>query len=78
MDREVEREDKLNESLWMGDECLKHFRKNHLSEIEIEFWKDFIPKYLHPLEENKEKERQVSKYELTFICCHACTQNEFL
>ena len=48
-----------NNSSWMDDEDLMNGKVGLLGSEESIFWKEFIPKYLKPLESDKEHEKQV-------------------
>lgn len=45
---------------WINDEDLKNGAIDLLQNEEIEFWQEFIEKYLKPLNHDKEHQKQVS------------------
>lgn len=51
--------DPLINPLWIEDKALKG-PMTHLSENEMQFWKDMLDKYLHPIDENKEEKARIS------------------
>ncbi|XP_061164529.1 chitin synthase chs-2-like [Saccostrea echinata] len=53
--------DELKDPYWIHDASLKEGATCFLSQEEIQFWKEFIPQYLKPLEGNKEHEKQVQR-----------------
>lgn len=60
LEQKMQRRDELKDPFWIHDKDLKDGAKDFLSGDEIQFWKEFIPKYLKPLEANKEDEKRVS------------------
>merc|ERR1719410_1919326 len=55
-----ERDDLIN-PYWIEDRDLGRGEVDHLSGVEIQFWKDLIDKYLHPIDADKQKEAQVKQ-----------------
>ena len=51
----TERDDLIN-PYWIEDKDLKRGEVDYLSGQEIQFWKDLLAKYLHPIDENKEQQ----------------------
>ena len=56
-------EDENQKSFWTKDKCFECFSEEDLCKEESEFWKDFIDKYLLPLDRNPELEERV-KFDL--------------
>ena len=50
-----ERDDLIN-PFWIEDRDLGRGEVDHLSGVEITFWKDLVDKYLHPIDADKQKE----------------------
>lgn len=50
-----ERDDLIN-PFWIEDRDVGRGEVDHLSGVEIQFWKDLIDKYLHPIDADKQKE----------------------
>mgnify|MGYP006975538116 CR=1 FL=1 len=50
-----ERDDLIN-PFWIEDRELGRGEVDYLSGAEIQFWKDLIEKYLHPLDADKQKQ----------------------
>ena len=50
-----ERDDLIN-PFWIEDRDLGRGEVDYLSGAEIQFWKDLIEKYLHPLDADKDKQ----------------------
>merc|ERR1719232_1528108 len=55
-----ERDDLIN-PFWIEDRDLGRGEVDHLSGVEIAFWKDLVDKYLHPIDADKQKEAQVKQ-----------------
>ena len=55
---EVHREprDDLINPYWIEDKMLCRGEVDYLGGLEIQFWKDLIEKYLHPLDADKQKQ----------------------
>ncbi|KAK1127233.1 hypothetical protein K0M31_003777 [Melipona bicolor] len=46
---------------WIQDEHLKNGKIDFLSYAEEEFWRQLLEKYLHPIENDKEKQQKITK-----------------
>ncbi|CAI9724533.1 chitin synthase chs-1-like [Octopus vulgaris] len=68
-------EKKGSPHFWMKHSCLGNGLRAKLSKTESKFWKQFITKYLYPLEFTKEEEERGKENLLYFrtSCCHAMT-----
>merc|ERR1712142_963183 len=55
-----ERDDLIN-PFWIEDRDLGRGEVDYLSGAEIQFWKDLIEKYLHPLDADKDKQALITK-----------------
>lgn len=44
---------------WARDHQFKRFPYVQLSDNELQFWNDFIPKYLYPLDENRQEQARI-------------------
>merc|ERR1719348_907327 len=55
-----ERDDLIN-PFWIEDRDLGRGEVDYLSGAEIQFWKDLIEKYLHPLDADKTKQAQITQ-----------------
>ena len=55
-----ERDDLIN-PFWIEDRDLGRGEVDHLSGVEIQFWKDLIDKYLSPIDADKKREVRYSK-----------------
>jgi chitin synthase len=55
-----DRDDLIN-PFWMEDRDLGRGEDDHLSGVEIGFWKDLIDKYLYPIDADKQREVKVPK-----------------
>ena len=53
-----ERDDLIN-PFWIEDRELGWGEVDHMSGVEITFWKDLIDKYLHPIDADKQREAKV-------------------
>ena len=51
-----EERDNLINPYWIEDRDLGRGEVDHLSGVEIQFWKDLIDKYLHPIDADKQRE----------------------
>lgn len=51
-----EERDDLVDPYWLEDKELGRGEVDYLSGVEIQFWKDLIEKYLHPLDADKQKQ----------------------
>ena len=60
-----ERDDLIN-PFWIEDRDLGRGEVDHMSGVEISFWKDLIDKYLYPID--ADKRREVSITEADFNC----------
>merc|ERR1719239_863222 len=47
-------------NLWIEDRELGRGEVDYLSGAEIQFWKDLIEKYLHPLDADKQKQAKIT------------------
>ena len=54
-----EERDNLINPYWIEDRDLGRGEVDHLSGVEIQFWKDLIDKYLHPIDADKQREVSV-------------------
>ena len=70
VEEKPEKRDELQDPYWIHDDDLKDGAIDFLSKDEIQFWKEFIPQYLQPLEGNKEKEKQVSNDTIQLFSIH--------
>ena len=62
-----ERDDLIN-PFWIEDRDLGRGEVDHLSGVEIQFWKDLIDKYLSPIDADKKREVRYSKsYFFTYL-----------
>ena len=62
-----ERDDLIN-PYWIEDRDLGRGEVDHLSGVEIGFWKDLIDKYLSPIDADKKREVRYSKsYFFTYL-----------
>lgn len=50
-----ERDDLIN-PFWLEDKDLGKGEVDYLSGLEVQFWKDLLEKYLHPLDADKQKQ----------------------
>ena len=51
-----EERDHLINPFWLEDKDLGKGEVDYLSGLEVQFWKDLIEKYLHPLDADKQKQ----------------------
>merc|ERR1712038_1191681 len=58
MEPKEERDDLIN-PFWIEDRDLGRGEVDHLSGVEIQFWKDLIDKYLSPIDADKKREAQI-------------------
>ena len=65
---EIHREprDHLINPFWIEDKLLNRGEVDYLGGLEIQFWKDLIEKYLHPLD--TDKAREVNNSSKRFKC----------
>lgn len=54
-----ERDDLVN-PYWMEDKSLKRGEVDYMPGVEVQFWKDLIEKYLHPLTKNSAEQVRYS------------------
>ena len=59
-----DRDDLIN-PFWIEDRDLGRGEVDHLSGVEIQFWKDLIDKYLHPIDADKQREVHTSIFQFT-------------
>lgn len=59
-----ERDDLVN-PYWMEDKALKRGEVDYMPGVEVQFWKDLIEKYLHPLTKNSTE--QVQEFYCSFF-----------
>lgn len=57
----------INSQTWMDDSDLKRGSVAVLDNEEKLFWEEFIPKYLKPLDTDKEHEKQVFVFVDAFV-----------
>ncbi|XP_047473988.1 chitin synthase chs-2-like isoform X2 [Penaeus chinensis] len=55
-----ERDDLVN-PYWMEDKSLKRGEVDYMPGVEVQFWKDLIEKYLHPLTKNSAEQKKVEQ-----------------
>lgn len=60
----------MSSQSWMDDSDLKKGSVAVLDNDEKLFWEEFIPKYLKPLNTDKEHEKQVFVVFLAFLLAH--------
>ena len=60
---EIHREprDTLINPFWIEDKMLSRGEVDYLGGLEIQFWKDLIEKYLHPLDADKAREVKMNR-----------------
>ena len=63
-----EERDNLINPFWIEDRDLGRGEVDHLSGVEIQFWKDLIDKYLHPIDADKQREVHMSISQKLSIC----------
>ena len=56
-----EERDQLINPFWLEDKDLGKGEVDYLSGLEVQFWKDLIEKYLHPLDADKQKQVSLTK-----------------
>ena len=55
-----ELQDMSDRPKWARDYQLKRFPFVELSDQELQFWSEFVPKYLYPLDENRQEQARIS------------------
>jgi len=58
---EKEERDDLINPFWIEDRELGRGEVDHMSGVEITFWKDLIEKYLHPIDADKQREKKIAE-----------------
>ena len=59
LEPKTERDELIN-PYWIEDKDLKRGEVDYLSGPEIQFWKDLLDKYLHPIDENKQEQARIA------------------
>ena len=66
-----ERDDLIN-PYWIEDRDLGRGEVDHLSGVEIQFWKDLIDKYLSPIDADKKREVKFSFTKIKNYFTYSC------
>ena len=74
-DKDREDRDDLINPFWIEDRDLGRGEVDHLSGVEIQFWKDLIDKYLHPIDADKQREVHLN-FSLHFVRSQFYLEND--